>query len=299
MLEKIAIIHNELQQGEFYLLRNYFSMCGVSVYDYSVTKETTFDLEDTFDTVFIIATKSNNRNLELSKMHLEMAQSKYPDSILLDGEELNWKLDKKEENEIRNTFIEKCVDKIYALGMNAKPKVVDDATLDGMQGREIFRTVYEKGVMPPPTTEAVVDQIRHGDYTQMSNSGGSLYGRAIYFATNFNDSASYGSGERNAMIMRGKLDVNAKFPTETTLRQQMRAKNFTASKKKSVDSDDGIALYAISQGLPGWHDGSYTMIVNRSVITMSSKNKRISKSSARQAYSSHDANSWSEAGDVN
>ncbi len=139
MLEKIAIIHNELQQGEFYLLRNYFSMCGISVYDYSVTKETTFDLEDTFDTVFIIATKSNNRNLELSKTHIEMAQRKYPDSILLDGEELNWKLDKKEEDEIRNSFIEKCVDKIYALSVKKEPNIIsEDDKSDLLFLRELY-----------------------------------------------------------------------------------------------------------------------------------------------------------------
>ncbi len=106
---------------------------------------------------------------------------------------------------------------MVALGMNGKPKVVDDATLDGMQGRELYRTVYEMGSMPPPSTDAIIDQIRYGDFTQMSGKGGSYHGRAIYFATDLTDSTMYGSGERNPMVMRAKLNPNAKIGREFTI----------------------------------------------------------------------------------
>lgn len=164
---------------------------------------------------------------------------------------------------------------LYALGMNNKPTVVTDAQLDSMQGREIFRTVYEQGSMPPPSSDAILDQIRNGDYTQMSGSGGSAHGRALYFATNYGDSAVYGHGERNAMMMRAKLNPGAKIVRESNLYNQMTAKPGFQSKFSRVDHRDQQALFAISQGIDGWYSSSYTMIVNRGALTASSQNKTI------------------------
>ena len=105
---------------------------------------------------------------------------------------------------------------IYALGMNNKTTVVTDAQLDAMPGRELFRTVYEKSWMPPPSSDAILDQIRKGDYTQLSDSGGSAHGRAIYFATDYHGSAVYGHGEKNALVMRAKIAPTAKIVQEST-----------------------------------------------------------------------------------
>ena len=164
---------------------------------------------------------------------------------------------------------------IYALGMDNKPAVVSDAQLDAMQGRELFRTVYEKGTMPPPSSDAILDQIRNGDYTQMSDSGGSAHGRAIYFATAYHDSAIYGHGERNAMVMRAKINPNAKVVREMNLYSQMQAKSSFMSKFGNVNHRDQYALFAVSQGIDGWYSGSYTMIVNRGALTASDLNKTV------------------------
>lgn len=186
---------------------------------------------------------------------------------------------------------------MYALGMDGKPTVVSDAQLDAMQGREIFRTVYESGIMPPPATDMILDQIRVGDYTQMSGSGGSFHGRALYFATDFSDSAVYGSGERNPMIMRGKINANANIRSENSLSRQMMADTtFTGSKLgnrlSGRNSADAISLYAISHGVDGWYSGTYTMMVNRGVLTMSSQNKSIYSTGRSRA------SSWSGARSV-
>lgn len=184
---------------------------------------------------------------------------------------------------------------IYALGINGKPAVVSDTALDAMPGKEVFRTVYEGSAMPPPTSADILDQIRNGDYTQLSGSGGSVHGRALYFATNFTGSTAYGSRGRNALVSRGKINPNAKIIKESTLDAQIRNKNV----RLSSSWEDNMGLYALSQGIDGWYDGSYTMVVNRSNITMSSQNKSIKKAlksgkpSARQG-----AVSWKTAANM-
>ena len=175
---------------------------------------------------------------------------------------------------------------LYALGMNNKPTVVSDAQLDAMQGRELFRTVYESGSMPPPSSDAVLDQIRYGDYTQMSGKGGSVHGRAIYFATSYSGSATYGHGEKNALVSRAKINSDAKIVSQATLTSQMQSKGFNV---RGTISTDQRALYAIAQGIDGWYSGRYTMIVNRGALTMSSTNKS-TKSGRSYAYDWQSAN---------
>ena len=164
---------------------------------------------------------------------------------------------------------------IYGLGMSTKPTVVSDSQLDQMQGREIYRTVYETGTMPPLSTDMVTDQIRNGDFTQMSGKGGSAHGRAIYFATDFYDSAMYGHGERNPMIMRAKINPTAKIMTETKLGNLVSGDSAFQSKVNISSSRDSKAIWALSHGIDGWYSGSYTMIVNRGALTASSQNKKI------------------------
>ena len=54
----------------------------------------------------------------------------------------------------------------------------------------------------------IVKQIREGDYTMYSDSGGSVHGKAIYFGTDFRTASSYaqsGMNARNPIVMRAKL----------------------------------------------------------------------------------------------
>lgn len=179
---------------------------------------------------------------------------------------------------------------IYALGMDKKPTVVSDAQLDQMQGRELYRTVYETGSMPPPSTADVIDQISNGDYTQMSGKGGSAHGRAIYFSTDYGDSAIYGSGERNPLIMRGKINPTANIRSESSLGRQMLNDTTWKStiKQHRLSSSDNIALYALSHGIDGWYSSTYTMMVNRGALTVSSQAKQIynSRGSMNRSWAS-------------
>jgi hypothetical protein len=152
--------------------------------------------------------------------------------------------------------------------------------------------------MPPPSSDAILDQIRNGDYTHMSGSGGSAHGRAIYFATDFTDSTDYGRGERNPQVMRAKINPGAKIVSESTLYNQMNSKGMDARYrstvnfgKKVVRDTDSMALYALSQGIDGWYSNTYTMMVNRGALTASSQSKSIKSG---RSY----AQSWASANNV-
>jgi len=182
---------------------------------------------------------------------------------------------------------------IYALGMASKPTVIPESQFDAISGREIYRTVYEAGSMPPPSSADVLDQIRNGDYTQMSGSGGSAHGRAIYFATDFTDSTDYGASMRNSMVARAKINPNANVVRESTIRSMMQNDKNYASRNHWRDKD-GIALYALSHGIDGWYSGTYTMMVNRGALSISDQNRRIGKRNTSMPVN-NTAKSWKEA----
>jgi hypothetical protein len=134
--------------------------------------------------------------------------------------------------------------------------------------------------MPPPSSDAIVDQIRTGDYTQLSGKGGSVHGRALYFATDYYDSAIYGHGENNAQVMRAKINPGAKIVSENNLINQMHNKSSNPKLNNlvnhaRVDRRDMQSLYAISQGIDGWYSGTYSMIINRGCLTASSTSKTV------------------------
>ena len=182
---------------------------------------------------------------------------------------------------------------MYALGMNNKPTVVSDDQFDKLPGKDLYRTVYDSP-NPPPYSADILDQIRTGDYTQLSGSGGSAHGRALYFARDdFSESAYYGMRGSNAKVMRAKINPNAKIVSERTLRSQMAAKGFSSKTRSAADD---YALYALSQGIDGWHSGNYTMMVNRGVLTASSKNKSIRPADKKSVRAV--ATSWATADDA-
>ena len=161
---------------------------------------------------------------------------------------------------------------MWAMGMNNKPNVVSDDQLSRMPGKDLYRTVYDTP-NPPPSGTDILDQIRNGDFTQMSGSGGSAHGRAIYFARDdFGGSASYGARGDNPVMMRARINSNANIVKESDLRRRMVADGFSTNSSSSYRDD--IALYALSHGIDGWYSGTYTMMVNRGALTISNKTKR-------------------------
>ena len=176
---------------------------------------------------------------------------------------------------------------MYAFGMNNKPQVVSDSELDKIKGKDLYRTVYDIPDSPISSTE-ILDQIRHSDYTQLSGSGGSVYGRAIYFATDFERSAMFGIEETNPVMMRAKINPNAKMIEVHNLSNMSTNSKFIQKLQAHIKGDytkdfsnDWMSLTALANGFDGWRvtpygtKNDYVMIINRRALTVSSKSKKV------------------------
>lgn len=170
---------------------------------------------------------------------------------------------------------------IYNSGLNDKPDVVDDATLNSMNGTEIFRTVnnvYDRQNDISYNADQIAKQVIAGRVTRTSDNGGSVYGRGIYFANNKHDSTVYGNVRGNVKktaVIRGKLNNNAKVANYYTMLSQMSSEIRSGSKLGKAlakcDSDSAVSIYAMSKGYNVISNGrGYLNVLNRNAITVSS-----------------------------
>ena len=178
---------------------------------------------------------------------------------------------------------------VYNSGLNDKPDVVDDATLDSMSGTEIFRTVNQ--VYDPKNdvnynADEIIDQIQNGDVTRFSDTGGSAYGRGIYFADSYSESSFYGN-TRNSIkqtaVTRAKLNDKAKVISYNQASNGAQAEiNSGSSLGKALakcDRQSQSSIWALSKGynvISANNSTGYFNILDRSVLTMSKTVKPMS-----------------------
>lgn len=168
----------------------------------------------------------------------------------------------------------------YNSKMNDKPQLVDDATLDSMSGTEIFRTVnnvYDSKHDIGFSAEEIAKQVTTGSITRVSDTGGSVYGRGIYFASDYGDSVAYGnrSGDiKRTAVIRGKLNSNAKVINYSTASNgkynEIRSGSKLGKVLSKMDSESAVSMYALAKGYNVISSGhSYLNILNRNAVTMS------------------------------
>ena len=169
---------------------------------------------------------------------------------------------------------------IYNSGLNDKPDVVDDATLNSMTGTEIFRTVnsvYDRQNDISYTADQIARQVMAGRVTRTSDNGGSVYGRGIYFADNKSSSSAYGNSRGNVKKtaqVRAKLNSNAKVISHNNAVSGVSKEIASGSKLgkalKKCDYDSQVSIYAMSKGYNVITSGhGYMNVLNRNAITMS------------------------------
>ena len=171
----------------------------------------------------------------------------------------------------------------YNLGLNDKPTLVDDATLDSMNGTELFRTV-NAGKDPVARVKYDADeiavQVQRGRVTRYSDNGGSVYGRGIYFADNYGDSKIYGNTTGNiksTAMIRCKVNSNAKAINYSKAKSGLQSEISSGSKLgKSLakinrkDSQSAVSIYALCKGYNVITSGhGYFNVLNRNAVTMS------------------------------
>lgn len=171
---------------------------------------------------------------------------------------------------------------IYNSGLNDKPDVVDDATLNSMNGQELFRNVnHVKDTVHglTYTADQIARQVMAGRVTRTSDNGGSAYGRGLYFATTYGSSAGYGRtiGDiKSTAVMRAKLNNNAKIISYSNAVNGCRKEIASGSKLGKTlakcDNASAHSIYAMCKGYNVISDGynDYMNILNRGALTMSS-----------------------------
>ena len=188
---------------------------------------------------------------------------------------------------------------MYSLGMDKKPDVVDDATFDQMKANgdfqfnnDMFRTVYNTGT--GITGLDVAQSNLRGDYTQMSGSGGSAHGRAIYFAggqSGLAESMDYRDSYRGGNVtIRANVKKGAKIVNERDVENSPMYSRYTNA---GYNRADAKALTALSMGADGWRQNygnyHYTMVINRGALAASSSVKNTPRSYTRNTQ-------WSDIG---
>lgn len=170
---------------------------------------------------------------------------------------------------------------IYNSGLNEKPAVVSDATLDTMNGTEIFRTVnnvYDKKNDISYTAPQIAKQVTQGRHTRVSDTGGSVYGRGIYFADSYSSSTTYGNTRGDAKktaVIRAKLNSNAKVINHSAAVRGASTEISKGTKLGRVlskcDGASQASIYAMSKGFNVISSGhGYLNVLNRNAITVSS-----------------------------
>lgn len=169
---------------------------------------------------------------------------------------------------------------IYNIGLNDKPQLVDDATLNSMKGKEIFRTVnnvYDSKNDISYSADQIARQTQAGRITRTSDSGGSVYGRGIYFADSRSSSTVYGNTRGNVKktaVMRAKLNDNAKIISHSSATQGASQEIKSGSKLGKAlakcDYASQASIYAMAKGYNVISSGhGYYNVLNRQAMTMS------------------------------
>lgn len=169
---------------------------------------------------------------------------------------------------------------LYGLKLNDKPTLVDDSVLDTMPGKDLFRTV---NATSDPThrmkygADEIGAQIIRGSVTRVSDTGGSVHGRGIYFADSYRGSTTYGRTSGNmkqTAVIRAKLSPTAKIISTHAAAAGVSAEIASGSKLgkalSRIGSTDRTAVWSLAKGYDAMvATNGYHVVVNRSALVAS------------------------------
>lgn len=169
---------------------------------------------------------------------------------------------------------------LYGLKLNDKPTLVDDSVLDTMPGKDLFRTINATN---DPVhrikygADEIGAQIIKGSVTRVSDTGGSVHGRGIYFADSYHGSTAYGNTSGNVgktAVIRVKLGANARTISTTGAAAGVSREIASGSKLgralSRIGRQDQTAVWALAKGYDAMVAGNgYHVVVNRSALVAS------------------------------
>lgn len=169
---------------------------------------------------------------------------------------------------------------LYGLKLNDKPTLVDDSVLDTMPGKELFRNVNATNDQQNRikyTAQDIAQQTIRGSVTRVSDTGGSVHGRGIYFADSYSSSASYGRirGDINrTAVVRGKLSPTAKIVSTNNaaigVANEISKGTKLGRALSKIDHTDRTAIWSLAKGYDVMvASNGYHVVINRSALIMS------------------------------
>lgn len=169
---------------------------------------------------------------------------------------------------------------MYGLKLNDKPTLVDDSVLDTMPGKDLYRTI--NATNDPVnrikyTAMDVASQTIKGSVTRVSDTGGSVHGRGIYFADDYRGSVSYGNRSNSinqTAVIRAKLSPKAKTISTASAASGVTKEINSGSKLgkalAKIGRQDQTAIWALAKGYDAMVAGNgYHVIINRSALIAS------------------------------
>lgn len=169
---------------------------------------------------------------------------------------------------------------LYSLSLNDKPTLVADSVLDALPGKVLYRNVNEaidaSNRMRFSADEVAAQNIK-GSVTRVSDTGGSVHGRGIYFADNYSSSGMYGNTMGNikkTAVIRAKLNSNARTIAEHMADSGLAAEIRSGSKLgraiSNMDRHSQKSLWALAKGYNVIvASNGYHIVLNRTALTAS------------------------------
>lgn len=177
-------------------------------------------------------------------------------------------------------------------GLDGAPNLVDDKTLDGMGGTEMFRTTNENRAFPG---KAIAVKTQTDDKLLYNAGGGEWYGKGMYAASSLGSSISYGDNSKSA-VMRFKIDDSKIVSTSVVDMwefKESRDKNSLYHKLNNAgyDPDTRRAILTLSKG--------YTAIDNENgyLTILTRKGANMSKSIKQKGNASRGSGNWNDLKD--
>ena len=188
---------------------------------------------------------------------------------------------------------------LWHLGGDNKPTIVPDQQFKSMSGAALYRQVagvHDSKLGTNLTSQQIANQVMTGDLTQYAQDwgagstgagGGTAYGRAIYFGTDYDEiKRGYGTarnvrGKQDSTMFACKINPQSRGMSYNALHNAVAKEVNSGSKLGRTlrgigNSDDRATIYALAKGIDytyagGW--GNYHMIYNRGCLVASSKLK--------------------------
>ena len=213
----------------------------------------------------------------------------YSDYMKLSDDEKADAMSQILKNDLPNFLNDSATQKLlYYTDIEGKPQVASDSALDKMTGRSLFRTVhdvYDRTTDVSYTAKQIYNQIADGEYTAVSGSGGSAYGKGIYFADSYQGSTAYRRSGTTNLTMRAKLNSNARVVSYDTasraVTNEIRSGTKLGRVYANMSGSDRTSVWALNNGYNVVRDSGsgYHVVLDRRAITLSKKTTNSSGSS--------------------